>query len=78
MLPFEFLDTLVECRQLPAKTFDFSVILGRPELVSNPLCSHDASPRGHAFVNLIYGDKWKLFWRGNVQPRTCPFRQIRI
>ncbi len=20
-------------------------------------------PCGHAFVNLIYGDKWKLFWR---------------
>jgi hypothetical protein len=36
MLLFEFLNTLVECRQLPAKEFDFSVILGRPELVSNP------------------------------------------
>src|SRR5258706_787111 len=44
MLLFEFLNTLVECRQLPAKAFDFSVIFGRPELVSNPPCSHDASP----------------------------------
>src|SRR5258707_1260997 len=68
MLLFEFLNTLVQCGQLQAETFDFSVSLDRPNWVPNPLCSHDASPRCcHAFVNLIYGGKWKLFWRGYDQ-----------
>lgn len=49
-----------------------ALFLTGPTGFQNPLRPHDASPRfGHAFVNLICGDKWKPFWRGYDQPTSC-------